>query len=187
MKSFKEYFLDESAHKGLLYHLENNIPLNESVFRYGSEQFFETINEARKLYNEEKIDLSYSDIELIKTDIGSFGLYEGQEVPLDLPLNEEDEKNPPIGKPRRGGPKKFYVYVRKPDGGIKKVTFGDVHGAASGETLSVKLKDPEARRSFAARHKCHLQKDRTFAAYWSCNLPRYAKALGLSGGGSFYW
>jgi hypothetical protein len=187
MKSFKEYFLDESAHKGLLYHLENNIPLNESVFRYGSEQFFETINEARKLYNEEKIDLSYSDIELIKTDIGSFGLYEGQEVPLDLPLNEEDEKNPPIGKPRRGGPKKFYVYVRKPDGGIKKVTFGDVHGAASGATLSVKMNDPEARKSFAARHKCHLQKDRTFAAYWSCNLPRYAKALGLSGGGSFYW
>ena len=44
-----------------------------------------------------------------------------------------------------------------------------------------------ARKSFAARHKCAQQKDRTSAAYWACNLPRYAKSLGLSGGGNFYW
>lgn len=188
MKKFKEHYLDESTHKGLAYHLENNIPLTENIFRYGSEEFFNTINEARRLFDEEKIDLPYTDIELIRTDIGSFDIFEGQEVPLDFPmLEEEDEKNPPIGKPKRGGPKKFYVYVRKPDGGIKKVTFGDKGGAASGATLSVKMNDPEARKSFAARHQCHLQKDRTSAAYWSCNLPRYAKSLGLSGGGSFYW
>jgi hypothetical protein len=187
MRSFKEHLTEESIHEGLSYHLENKIPLTENVFRYGSEEFFNTINEARKLFNEEKIDLSYSDIELIRTDIGSFAMFEGEEVPLDLPLTEEDEKHEPLGKPKRGGPKKFYVYVRKPDGGIKKVTFGDKGGAAGGGTLSVKMNDPEARKSFAARHQCHLQKDRTSAAYWSCNLPRYAKALGLSGGGSFYW
>jgi hypothetical protein len=188
MKSFKEHVLEEDVHKGLSYHLDNQIPLSENIYRYGSKEFFNTINEARRLFNEEKIYLPYGDIELIKTDIGSFDLFEGQEVPLDFPmLAEEDEKNPPIGKPKRGGPKKFYVYVRKPDGGVKKVTFGDVHGAASGATLSVKMNDPEARKSFAARHKCHLQKDRTSAAYWSCNLPRYAKSLGLSGGGNFYW
>jgi len=63
----------------------------------------------------------------------------------------------------------------------KKVTWGDTTG------LKVKLNDPEARKSFAARHKCSQQKDRTSAAYWACNLPRYAKTLGLSGGGNFYW
>ena len=36
-------------------------------------------------------------------------------------------------------------------------------------------------------HKCDQQNDKTKAAYWACRLPRYAKQLGLSGGGSFFW
>lgn len=96
-------------------------------------------------------------------------------------LKEEDEKNPPLNKPKRGGPKKFYVYVRKPDGGIKKVTWGDTTG------LTVKLNDPQARKSFAARHQCDMQNDKTTAAYWACRTPYYAKQLGLSGGGQFFW
>jgi hypothetical protein len=179
---------EETLHEGVVYHLENEIPFCESIFRYGSKKFFETIEEARKLFNEGTINLTGSDLELIRTDIGSFGLYEGKEVPIDLPLTEEENPDhPPLGKPHKGGPKKYYVYVKKPDGGIKKVTFGDSHGAADGSTLPSRINDPVARKSFAARHKCHLQTDRTSAAYWSCNLPRYAKALGLSGGGSFYW
>ena len=80
-------------------------------------------------------------------------------------------------------PKKYQVYVRNPkSGNIKKVSFGDVHGG-----LTAKVSNPEARKSFAARHKCSQQKDRTTAAYWACNLPRYAKSLGMSGGGNFYW
>ena len=31
------------------------------------------------------------------------------------------------------------------------------------------------------------QKDKTKPAYWACNLPRYAKSLGMSGGGNFFW
>jgi len=187
MKPFKDFISHEDTlHEGVSYHLENNLPLVESIYRYGSEKFFETIEEARKLFEEGKINLTGSDLELIRTDIGSFGVYEGNDVPLDLPLNE-DEDHQPLNKPHKGGPKKYYVYVKKPDGKIKKVTFGDSHGAADGSTLPSRINDPEARKSFAARHKCHLQTDRTSAAYWSCNLPRYAKALGLSGGGSFYW
>ena len=105
-------------------------------------------------------------------------------MPLDCPMmhvKEEDEKNPPIGKPKRGGPKKFYVYVKKPDGGIKKVTFGDTTG------LSVKFDDTKARASYVARHNCDTANDKTKPGYWSCRLPRYAKQLGLSGGGSFFW
>ena len=73
------------------------------------------------------------------------------------------------------------MYVRNDKGNVIKVQWGDTSG------LSVKMNDPEARKSFAARHRCDMQKDRTSAAYWACNTPRYAKQLGLSGGGSFFW
>ena len=46
--------------------------------------------------------------------------------------------------------------------------------------MKAKINDPEARKSFAARHKCDQKKDKTKAGYWACRLPRYAKALGLS-------
>jgi hypothetical protein len=94
----------------------------------------------------------------------------------------EDKKNPPIGKPKRGGSKKFYVYVKNPKTKkIKKVSFGDTTG------LSVKLNNPKARKAFAARHNCKDKKDRTKAGYWSCNLPRYAKQLGLGANMNTYW
>jgi len=85
---------------------------------------------------------------------------------------KKKKKDPPIGKPKRGGPKAYYVYVRD-KGKIKKVTFG------SGG-LRAKINNPKARKAFAARHKCSQKKDRTKASYWSCRLPRYAKQLGLS-------
>ena len=122
------------------------------------------------------------------TDIGRFGMYEGEVVPLDYPMMEllteaeleEEKKQPPIGKPKRGGSKKFYVYVRKPGGGIKKVSFGQVG-------MSAKLNNPKARRAFAARHKCAQKKDRTKASYWSCRLPRYAHLLGFKTTFSGFW
>lgn len=180
MLNFKQY---TNITEALEYHLTNNIPLSENVFRVGSEKYYELFREARILHEEGKINLSLLDKQLIEeTDIGEIVEVNGNYYPLDCPmLVEEDGKNPPLNKPKRGGPKKFYVYVRKPDGGIKKVTWGDTTG------LSVKMNNPEARKSFAARHKCSQQKDRTTAAYWACNLPRYAKSLGMSGGGNFYW
>jgi hypothetical protein len=97
-------------------------------------------------------------------------------------LNEakDKKKTPPIGKPKRGGSKKFYVYVRD-KGKIKKVSFGDTSG------LSAKINNPEARRAFAARHDCKNKKDRTKASYWSCRLPRYSKLLGLKSSFSGFW
>jgi hypothetical protein len=96
-------------------------------------------------------------------------------------LNEADKKKtPPIGKPKRGGSKKFYVYVRD-KGKVKKVSFGDTSG------LSAKINNPEARRAFAARHDCKNKKDRTKASYWSCRLPRFAKLLGLKSSFSGFW
>ena len=98
-------------------------------------------------------------------------------------VNEsKNKKTPPLNKPKRGGSKKFYVYVRNPKTKkIKKVSFGDTTG------LSAKLNNPKARKAFAARHDCKNKKDRTKASYWSCNLPRYAKLLGIKSNFSGYW
>jgi len=138
--------------------------------------------ECRKLY--ESGDLLVSDtfdITLLESDAGEVDFYEGMEVPLDIPLLEAD-KDVELNKPKRGGPKKFYVYVKDPStGNVKKVTFGDTSG------LKAKLDNPEARKSFVARHKCDQKKDKTKPGYWACRLPYYAKELGLSGGGSFFW
>ena len=87
----------------------------------------------------------------------------------------------PLNKPKRGGSKAYYVYVRDPKTKkIKKVSFG------SGG-LRAKIKNKEALNAFAARHNCKNKKDRTKAGYWSCNLPRYASALGLGANMNTFW
>ena len=97
-------------------------------------------------------------------------LYKGKKVKLNKPM-------------RSSGPKKYKVYVKNPKTGkVIVVNFGDVKGG-----LTSKINDPEARKKFANRHNCKDKKDKTKAGYWSCRLPRYAKSLGLSGGGNFYW
>jgi len=177
--------------ENLRYHVDNKLPLTENTFRYGSEAFLNLWAEARSLYLREIVHVNDDDKEILEeTDLGNFGLYEGKKVPLDLLLLENEEleeaegkkKNPPLGKPKRGGSKKFYVYVRNPKTKkIKKVSFGDTTG------LSAKINNPEARRAFAKRHDCANKKDKTKASYWSCRLPRYAKLLGLKSSFSGFW
>ena len=114
----------------------------------------------------------------------NFGIYEGKYVPLEKPMvefTEDDDK--PLNKPKKGGPKKFYVYVKDGDK-VKKVTFGAKGG---GGKLAVKLDDTKARKAFADRHNCDTATDKLSARYWSCRLPTYAKDLGLTGGGNYFW
>jgi ssDNA-binding Zn-finger/Zn-ribbon topoisomerase 1 len=97
-------------------------------------------------------------------------------------IDEAKEGKHVLNKPRRGGSKKFYVYVRNPKTKkIKKVSFGDTSG------LSAKINNPEARRAFSKRHDCPNKTDKTKASYWSCRLPRYAKALGLKSNFTGFW
>ena len=155
--------------------------IENNIYRIGSEKYYEYFREAREKYYNGELELDVADIDIMESDLGEFGEWGGDPVPLDCIL-EDDKQDAPLNKPRRGGPKKYYVYVRDPKtGNVKKVSWGDTTG------LKVKLNDPKARKSFAARHKCDQQTDKTKAAYWACRLPRYAKQLGLSGGGSFFW
>lgn len=353
--------------EGLNHHISNAIPLHETVYRYGSEKHLALIKEARKLYSRNVIDLNEFDTELVKTHLGEWGTFNGEAVPLDLPMMNEEystldlhniarrlknqglvvkikpsrfdegiydvtlfagdvddlqsalnsefgkdnyrisfdddymleeytvagkkvklnkgknpngtdwtvtfpngktadladvlalikpkpeltkenfnkvsggipykvegnkaiistplpddakariikrakengysakpnmsggvtifkeaqldekkkakakKKDPPLGKPKRGGSKAYYVYVRDPKTKrIKKVSFG------SGG-LRAKINNPKARSAFAKRHRCSEKNDRTKPSYWSCRLPRYAKALGLGNNKNTFW
>jgi hypothetical protein len=306
----------KSKNEAVNYHLDKKIPLNECIFRHGSKGHLKFINDVRDFVNESELYVNHDERELLRTDLGSYGVYEGKQVPLDLPMineqgfswdgkyaNEIDEEgadtswsrdedkvtlqdileltkdiktinlpteklakivldwddNPEeierisqveistqypilimvdesgkiqwildgnhraqkalrsnsetipaklikpsnlnykskkifglseaeykgkkvsLNKPKRGGSKAYYVYVKDPkSGNVKKVSFG-----SSG--LRAKINNRGAVKSFVARHKCKQKNDKTKAGYWSCRLPRYAKSLGLSGGGGQWW
>ena len=175
----------EILSEGLKYHLDKNKPLTEHLYRAGSKEYFNLFAEARALYAREILEFSGEDLNiLVETDLGHFGLYEGKRVPLDFPVAEAMHrgKKVQLNKPKRGGNKKFYVYVRDPKTkNIKKVSFGGTTG------LKAKINDPAARRSFAKRHRCAQKNDKTKPGYWSCRLPRYSKLLGLEGSYTGFW
>ena len=178
----------------LRYHLNKNVPLHENIFRYGSDAQLQLFKEARELYNKGLLYLNPHDRWLVEnTSIGEYGEFEGKLVSLDVPFVEEEMLNEaeyqgkevPLGKPKRGGSKKFYVYVKNPKTGkVKKVQFG---AAGGGQNLAVKIRDPKARRAFASRQNCARKKDRTTPGYWSCNIGRYWKSLGGGSNFSGYW
>jgi len=177
----------------LKYHIENGLSLTDNIFRMYSESYFNLVNEVRELYNEGRIDLNEEDILMVESDLGKKVKIGKEYIYLDAPYVYETEteedilseakhrgKNVDLNKPFRtsGGPKKFAVYVKSKTGGIKKVTFGD-------PKLKIKNSNKKASKSFRARHKCSQKKDRTTAGYWSCNVGRYAKQLGLSSSNSW--
>jgi hypothetical protein len=185
LDSYKEPSLilnrDVEISDELKYHIENDITLSNNVFRYYSQKYFDLINEVRSLYENGMIQLNEEDLLMVESDTGKTVEVDGEIIYLD---NDEHQglmeakhrgKNVKLGKPFRtsGGPKKFAVYVKSKSGGVKKVSFGD-------PGLKVKNSNKKAAKSFRARHRCDQKKDRTTAGYWSCNVGRYAKQLGLS-------
>ncbi len=182
----------EILSEGLKYHMDNNMPLTEHVYRAGSQKYFELWAEARALYTRGILEVTDNDLEVLtETDLGHFGMFEGKKVPLDFPIEltiDEAKKkakknNKKLNKPMRdsSGGKAYKVYVKDPKTKkIKTVRFG------SGG-LRAKINDKEARNAFAARHKCSTKKDKTKAGYWSCRLPRYAKLLGLKSNFGGFW
>lgn len=67
----------------------------------------------------------------------------------------------PLGKPMKGDVKKSKVYVRKPNGTVVKVNFGQ-------KGVKIKKNNPGRRKNFRARHNCDNPGPRWKARYWSC-------------------
>ncbi len=74
---------------------------------------------------------------------------------------EYQGRSVPLGKPMKGDVKKSKVYVKKPNGKVVKVNFGD-------KNLSIKKHIPGRRKNFRARHNCANPGPRWKARYWSC-------------------
>ena len=84
-----------------------------------------------------------------------------EDIEQDVDEAEYRGKNVPLGKKLPGDVKKSKVYVRKPNGNIVKVNFGD-------KKMRIKKSNPARRKSFRARHNCKNPGPRWKARYWSC-------------------
>ena len=180
---------EKNISEDLKYHISNGLSLTENIFRTYSESYFKLINEVRDLYLKNLIKLCEVDAELVDSDIGKTDFYEGRKVYLDAPVELDEDyvmeaeyrgKKVDLNKPFRtpGESKKYAVYVKNKKGNVVKVKFGDPN-------LKGNWNDKAAQKSFVARHKCHLKKDKTSPGYWSCRSHRI-KSLGNKGKGR-YW
>ena len=163
------------------YHLDNNLPLSESVFRIGSESWFQMINEARELWENNILDFNEDELFFLQSDLGRRDFFEGVEVWLDVPFLEEDlheaeyrGRKVNLNRPFRtsGGPRKFGVYTKNESGKVVLVRFGQ-------PGMRVRNDDPKRAKSFRARHGCDNPGPKWKPRYWSCNVARYRKLLGI--------
>jgi hypothetical protein len=168
--------------EGLRYHIENNIPLTQNIYRKFSSSYFSLIKEARQLHRSGHLIVSADSEWMLDGNFGEFGEWNGELVPLDFPMAMEEEESiiksaaeykgrkVQTGKPRnirKGEPgygKKQYVVFVMNNGKVKRISFGDAN-------LRAKPSNPKARKSFRARHKCQQKTDRTSAGYWACRWP----------------
>lgn len=175
--------LNGQISEGLKYHIDQSLPLMESVYRIESEAWINLVNEAREMWENNVIDLTEDDLFLISTDAGRKGVYEGEEVLLDIPFYEYDEeleeaeyrgRKIDLNKPFRtpGGPRKFGVYTKNEKGNIIKLGFGQ-------PGMRVNNNDPAKSKSFRSRMRCDEPGPRWKARWWSCNVARYRKLLGI--------
>lgn len=182
----REEFLRNSAadgesptlSEGLRWHLEEGVAFDSPVYRAGTEKYFSLVKEARWLYSANLYEpRSEFEKDLLESDLGDWGTYEGKPVPLDFPMQsdriveaEYKGKNVELGQPKRGGGGKSYVYVRNPKTGkVIKVSFGSSMPDAMGDSDAARKR----RKSFGDRHNCADKKDRTKAGYWACRATKF--------------
>ena len=93
--------------------------------------------------------------------------FEYLRLPEDINEAEYQGRKVKLGKIMQGDAKKFKVYVKNPKGNVVKVNFGQ-GGDAKGGTMRIRKSNPEARKSFRARHNCDNPGPRHKARYWAC-------------------
>jgi hypothetical protein len=88
---------------------------------------------------------------------------DGEPIVPGEPIGEAEYqgRKVPLGKPMQGDVKKSKVYVKKPNGKVVKVNFGD-------KNMRIKKSNPGRRKNFRARHNCDNPGPRWKARYWSC-------------------
>jgi hypothetical protein len=161
-------------YEGKVVMLDIPVQINEDNLEL---QHIKLLNKAMKAFpNSPKQKELISQLNIIRKKLGKSPIkelteaeYQGREVELNKPK-------------RSSGPKKYQVYVKNDKGNVIKVNFGDANGG-----LTTKINNREARKAFADRHDCKNKKDKTKAGWWSCNLPKHRKALGMGDNMNTYW
>jgi len=181
---------DVKVSDNMRYHLNNNLRLSENVNRIYSDKFFNLINEARKLYFNNKLSLNENDIWIVESDLGKKVILEsGEKVWLNVPIYEDihgsvertyfeesgflneaeyQGRKVQLGKIMQGDIKKFKVYVKNDKGKVVKVNFGFGGKSAKGKRMTIKKNNPQRRKSFRARHNCANPGPRWKPRYWAC-------------------
>ncbi len=144
--------------KGLLEHIEeveNEGPLTSGDYFH--------IELAEDEGIETWVIAEWSESVLIEADAATLKLLEEHGVTFHDELTEAEYqgRKVPLGKRMPGDVKKSKVYVRKPNGKVVKVNFGD-------KKMKIKKSNPARRKSFRARHNCANPGPRWKARYWSC-------------------
>lgn len=164
--------------EGIDWHLKENVPFDSPIYRVGTVKYFALIKEARRMFLEgEYTTKNENENDMLLSDLGEFGVFEGKRVPLDFPMLEENineaeykGREVELGKPKRGSGGKAFVYVRDPkSGNVRKVSFGSSMPDAMGDSDAARKR----RKSFGERHKCAQKKDRTKAGYWACRSTKF--------------
>ena len=156
-----EIFEDEDDNQVL------RVELHRSLDETEADELAESLNEKLKAMGLNEFDIEISTDEALDEET-----LEGDDFhsAYDVMWFNEDEnldeaeyrgRKVPLGKPMQGDVKKFKVYVRKPNGNVVKVNFGDPN-------MRIRKSNPARRRSFRARHNCANPGPRTKARYWSC-------------------
>ena len=156
-----EIFEDEDDNQVL------RVELHRSLDSTEADELAESLNEKLKVMGLNEFDIEISTDEALDEET-----LEGDDFhsAYDVMWFNEDEnldeaeyrgRKVSLGKPMRGDVKKFKVYVRKPNGNVVKVNFGDPN-------MRIRKSNPARRRSFRARHNCANPGPRTKARYWSC-------------------
>ena len=197
------YSLDQDFSESLQYHLENNLGILESVYRIGSKSWIDLVNEKRNLHEQGIINLSEEDLHVISTDAGKIGIYEGEEVNLDVPFFEDDEFDGEVWFDQeegilyeqswkslleaeyRGRKVSLNKPFRTPSGPKKFAVYtkndkGNVVKVTFGlKGARIKNYDKGRAKSFQARHRCKTPGPKWKARYWACRTASF-RNLGLS-------
>lgn len=181
MNKMRDYLLVDSGREinmteALQYHIDEGVGVDRNIFRPGSDTFFALFREARTLFKEGKYTpTNEEELELLEDmEIGEFGLFEGETVPLDYPMLDEAKykgREVKLGAPgaKRSGDGKAYVFVRDPkSGNIRKVSFGSSMPDAMGDSEAARKR----RKNFGDRHNCADKKDKTAPGYWACRATK---------------
>jgi hypothetical protein len=156
-----EIFEDEDDNQVL------RVELHRSLDSTEADELAESLNEKLKAMGLNEFDIEIStdeslDEETLEGD-DFHSAYDVMWFNEDENLDEAEYRGRKVslGKPMQGDVKKFKVYVRKPNGNVVKVNFGDPN-------MRIRKSNPARRRSFRARHNCANPGPRTKARYWSC-------------------